>query len=104
MGLFSTADKLKFKKVKEENCVVTFSVEVPSQELDDQSQTVLMRIQQKAKIPGFRPGKAPLAVVKQQFAGHVREEAFDALIRKHVPEAMKEIGIQPVAAPSVEED
>lgn len=103
MGLFSTVDKPRFKKLKEENCVVTFSVEVPSQELTDQSQTLLMRFQQRAKVPGFRPGKAPLDLIKKQFAHHVREEAFDVLIRKHVPEAMKELNIQPVAVPSVEE-
>ncbi|MBI3554495.1 MAG: trigger factor [Elusimicrobia bacterium] len=103
MGLFSTAEKTRFKKIKEENCVVTFSVEVPFSELADQSQTLLVRLQQRAKIPGFRPGKAPLDVVKKQFAGHVREEAFDALIRKHVPEAMKDLNIQPVAVPSVED-
>ncbi len=103
MGLFSTADKLKFKKVKEEDCVVTFSVEVPFQEYNDQTQTLLMRFQQRAKVPGFRPGKAPLDMIKKQFSGHMKEEAFDALIRKHVPEAMKELNIQPVAVPSVED-
>jgi len=103
MGLFSTADKLKFKKVKEEDCVVTFSVEVPFQEYNDQTQTLLVRFQQRAKVPGFRPGKAPLDMIKKQFSGHMKEEAFDALIRKHVPEAMKELNIQPVAVPSVED-
>lgn len=104
MGLFtSTLDKPRFKKLKEDNCVVTFTVELPFQELTDQSQTILVRLQQRAKMPGFRPGKAPLELVKKQFAGHVREEAFDALIRKHVPEAMKELNINPVAVPSVED-
>src|SRR5258708_33695886 len=85
MGLFTSlkSDKAKTKKLKEEGCVVTLSVEIPPQEVTDQTQTSLVRLQSRARIPGFRSGKAPLDVVKQRFTGHAREEALDALIRKH---------------------
>jgi len=103
MGLFTAAksDKAKFKKVKEEGCVVTLSVEVPAQEVADQTQTSLVRLQSRARIPGFRAGKAPLDVVKQHFTGHAREEAVDALIRKHVPAALEELKLRVVETPSV---
>ena len=105
MGLFSTvkSDKPKFKKLKEEGCVVTLSVEIAPQEVSDQSQTALMRLQSLARIPGFRAGKAPLDVVKQHFAGRAREEAVDALIRKHVPGALEELKLRVVDTPMVED-
>lgn len=105
MGLFSTvkSDKPKFKKLKEEGCVVTLSVEIAPQEVSDQSQTALMRLQSLARIPGFRAGKAPLDVVKQHFAGRAREEALDALIRKHVPGAITELKLRVVDTPMVED-
>lgn len=103
MGIFSAlkSDKPKFKKLKEEGCVVTLSVEVTAQEVADQSQTALVRLQSLARIPGFRAGKAPLDVVKQHFAGRAREEAIDALIRRHVPAALEELKLRVVETPAV---
>lgn len=103
MGIFSAlkSDKPKFKKLKEEGCVVTLSVEVAPQEVTDQSQTALMRLQSLARIPGFRAGKAPLDIVKQHFAGRAREEAIDSLIRKHVPAALEDLKLRVVETPTV---
>jgi trigger factor len=105
MGLFTAtkSDKAKSKKLKEEGCVVTLSVEIPPQEVVDQTQTSLVRLQNRARIPGFRAGKAPLDVVKQHFTGHAREEALDALIRKHVPAAIEELKLRVVETPAVED-
>lgn len=105
MGLFSAlkSDKPKFKKLKEEGCVVTLSVEVSAQEITDESQTALMRLQSLARIPGFRAGKAPLDLVKQHFAGRAKEEAVDALIRKHVPAALEDLKLRVVETPVVED-
>jgi trigger factor len=105
MGIFSAlkSNKPKFKKLKEEGCVVTLTVEIPAEQVENQSQTSLVRLQSQARIPGFRPGKAPLDVVKQHFAGRAREEAIDALIRKHVPAALEEQKLRVVETPSVED-
>jgi trigger factor len=105
MGLFTSAksDKAKAKKIKEEGCVVTLSVEIPPQEVVNETQTSLVRIQGQARIPGFRPGKAPLDVVKARLEGHAREAALDALIRKHVPAAIEDLKLRVVETPSVED-
>ena len=105
MGIFTSekTDKAKYKKLKEEGCVVSLSVEVPQPLVEAETQTLLVRIQQRAKIPGFRPGKAPLELVKKNFTGHAQEQVLDSLIRKYTPEAMKELGVQPVAVPAVED-
>ncbi|MFI5346515.1 MAG: trigger factor [Elusimicrobiota bacterium] len=105
MGLFTAtkSDKAKFKKVKEEGCVLTLSVEIPQEEVANQTQTALVRLQNRARIPGFRAGKAPLDVVKQHFTGHAKEEALDQLIRKHVPVVLEEMKLRVVETPSVED-
>lgn len=105
MGLFSAlsgADKTRFKKLKEEGCVVTFLLEVPAAEVENETHTLLLRIQQQARLPGFRPGKAPLEVVKKHFEGHAREQVVDSLLRKFIPQALRELSLNPVAAPLVE--
>lgn len=105
MGLFTSekTDKAKFKKLKEEGCVVSLSVEVPQNLVEQETQNLLIRIQQQAKIPGFRPGKAPLELVKKSYMGHAQEQVLDSLIRKYTPEAMKELNVRPVAVPAVED-
>ncbi len=105
MGIFSAlkSDKPKFKKLKDEGCVSTFTLEIAAEEVENQAQTSLVRLQSQARIPGFRPGKAPLDMVKQHFAGRAREEAIDALIRKHVPAALEEQKLRVVETPSVED-
>ena len=105
MGLFTStkSDKAKFKKVKEEGCVLTLSVEIPQEEVANQTQTALVRLQNRARIPGFRAGKAPLDIVKQHFTGHAKEEALDQLIRKHVPSVLEEMKLRVVETPSVED-
>src|SRR3569832_31886 len=105
MGLFTTtkSDKAKFKKLKEEGCVVTLSVEIPAEEVANQTQSSLARLQNRARIPGFRAGKAPLDAVKQHFTGHAKEEALDAPPRKHVPAALEELKLRVVETPSVED-
>ena len=101
MGIFSLKSGPKSKKVKEEGCVVTLSLELPAEEVEQETQNALVRAQSRARIPGFRQGKAPLDVVKQHFSGHAREEALDALIRKHVPAAIEAEKLRVVETPTV---
>lgn len=104
MGLFSTAeksDKAKFKKIKEEGCLVSFSVEVPAAKVEDETHNCLLRFQQRARLPGFRQGKAPLELVKTHFTAQAHEDVIDRLIRAHVPEALTELKLAPVSVPSV---
>ncbi len=104
MGLFTSSKaEPKFKKTKEEGCVVTLSVEIPAQEMTDATQNALVRVQSRAQIPGFRPGKAPLALVQQHFTGRAREEAVDALLRKHIPAALDQLKLRAVEPPSIED-
>lgn len=104
MGLFSLkSDKTKLRKLKEEGCVVTLALEVPSGEVETHAQTALARLQQSARLPGFRVGKAPLDVVKRHFSSHAREEALNAVLRKHVPAAIQEFQLRTVDVPSVED-
>src|SRR5271167_2401029 len=103
MGLFSSTaeEKSKTKKLKEEGCVITLQVEVPPTKLQEATQNMLVRLQGQAKVPGFRPGKAPLEVVEKHFAGHAKEKAVDQLLRESVTDALKEHQLQPIATPSV---
>jgi trigger factor len=59
-------------------------------------------VQKKAKLQGFRPGKAPLNVIKKLYGDSVRGEVGEKLINKHLFDVLKEKKINPIAAPVVE--
>ena len=103
MGLFSSTkeEKTKSTKLKEEGCVVTLKVEIPPSKFQEATQNMLVRLQGQAKVPGFRPGKAPLEVVEKHFAGAAKEKALDQLIRDSLNAALQEHRLQPISTPAV---
>ncbi len=58
-------------------------------------------IQKKAKLPGFRPGKAPLSIVKKQFEGDIRQKVLDDLLPKYLYEAAEKEKLHVVGTPNV---
>lgn len=59
-------------------------------------------IQKKAKLQGFRPGKAPITLIKKLYADSVRGEVVESLINKHLFEVLRDKKINPVTSPVVE--
>ncbi|MBI5200530.1 MAG: trigger factor [Elusimicrobia bacterium] len=99
--MVATLEKIKAKKGKEQGCVTTVDVEVPVGMIQDTMHNVWLRIQSQARLPGFRPGKAPLPLVQQQFQGEARQRAVETLIQKAIPDALKQLELRPVTSPEV---
>lgn len=80
----------------------TLTVWIGSDELAAAKKKAAARISSNMKIKGFRPGKAPLAVVERMAGkGYVRSEAIEDAIQSIVPSAIDEAGLDPVTVPSV---
>jgi trigger factor len=80
----------------------TLTVRLDNDELADAKVRAARKISQGMKIKGFRPGKAPLAVVERMAgADYVRSEAIEEAIQAVVPAAIDEAGLDPVTVPSV---
>ncbi len=60
------------------------------------------KVQKNAKLQGFRPGKAPLTVIKKFYGDSVRGDVGEQLINKHLFQILKEKNINPIATPVVE--
>ena len=83
--------------------LVGVSIEVPSPEVDRAYERVLSRLQQRARIEGFRPGKAPREMVLARLGeAAVREEAIDLLIPEVVGQALREKSISAIDTPRVD--
>jgi trigger factor len=76
-------------------------VEIPSDIVDAQIDRVARDYSRKARIPGFRPGKAPSRVIKQRFKDQILHDVAHELIPRAVDDAMRERGVEPVDTPDI---
>ncbi|HUR41193.1 MAG TPA: trigger factor [Verrucomicrobiae bacterium] len=77
-------------------------VRLPADRLSIALGTRLKQIAGRARIAGFRPGKAPLKIVEQQFGESARLEVIQDLVRGSYPEAVDKAGVRPASAPQFE--
>jgi trigger factor len=87
---------LKIEQQPLEDQQVKLIVEVEPDQLEAAKHKAARAIARKAKIPGFRPGKAPYAIIERHAgAAAVLEEAIDILIQELYPKIIDESGIKP---------
>ena len=77
-------------------------VRIPAERITTALGDRLKNIATRARIPGFRPGKAPFKVVEQQYGEAARLEVIQDLVRGTYPEAIDKAGVHPASAPSFE--
>jgi trigger factor len=78
-------------------------VEIDSDQMEDMKRRAARKIARKVKIPGFRPGKAPYAVIARQIGEAViLEEAIEILVNDIYPKVIDEAGINPYGPGSLE--
>jgi len=77
-------------------------VAVPGERLAGEVDERLKRLTRTARIRGFRPGKVPYAVVKQQFGSQVHAEALSDLLQKTFAEAVTQQKLRPAGDPRIE--
>src|SRR5688500_12273937 len=74
---------------------------VPAQTVRDADEQAARRYATKVRLPGFRPGKAPAAMVRKKFAEAIRQEALEALVQDAYKQVLETQNLQPVAQPHV---
>lgn len=85
--------------------LVELRVEAPAAELDRALQSAVRRLGGRIRIPGFRPGKAPVAVVERAIGWEaLRQEAVEELIPGLYSRALEQAGLDPVADPHLHLD
>jgi trigger factor len=75
---------------------------IPAVEVDEKTNKKLEQISAKAKLDGFRPGKVPLAVVKQRFGDGARLDVVEEIIKTTYLDTLKKENIKPAGAPVIE--
>ena len=77
-------------------------VAVPADRISTAVEQRLKEISRTARLKGFRPGKAPLPVVRKQFGEQVRAQVMGDLMRSSLAEALSQEKLTPAAGPRIE--
>jgi trigger factor len=77
-------------------------VAVPAAEVASEIEQRLKQISRTARLKGFRPGKAPFAVIRKQFGEKVQSEVISDLMRSSFQQALSQEKLTPAAGPRIE--
>ena len=89
------------KKTGEEPGAASLAVTVPVEQVQEAEARATSAYQRRARLPGFRKGKAPAALVKRQFAEDIRQQTLEELIRESWKAALAQEALKPVADPHI---
>ncbi|MEO8098229.1 MAG: trigger factor [Acidobacteriota bacterium] len=84
-----------------EGCKHSLEITVPVADVEKETERVAADIQKKVRLPGFRPGKAPMTIVKSKFGSDIRQDVLEAIVPRFFHEAAAKEGLQVVGRPNV---
>ncbi len=77
-------------------------IEIPQAETQKAYEEISKKIASVARIPGFRPGKAPMGLIRSRFKNEIKDELIQDLLPKSYDEAVKSRELKPLALPHIE--
>src|SRR2546429_1794630 len=89
------------RKTAEEPGTTSLAVTGPLEQVQEAEAIATSAYQRRARLPGFRKGKAPAALVKKQFAEDIRQQTLEDLIRESWKAALAQEALKPVADPHI---
>jgi trigger factor len=89
------------KKTRAEPGEASLEVTIPQDNVQAAEERAMKFYQQRARLPGFRQGKAPAAVVRKKFADDIRQETLRELVQESWRVAQKQEELKPIADPHI---
>lgn len=77
-------------------------IEISADIIQKEYNTSVSSVRQRAKIPGFRPGHAPVSIIEKRFGSDIKNDILDKLIPDYYSKALKEANLVPVTLPKFE--
>lgn len=95
--------KVTLQKSKDRKNKVVLDVEVPQETVKKKFDEVYQKIAQEAKVPGFRPGRAPRHILEQHHGKLAREEVIKALVSESYKAGLESEKVDAVDLPEISE-
>jgi len=87
----------------ETTCKREIELEIPAENVTKATEKVARDLARVARIPGFRPGKAPVTLIRRRFAGDIQGEVLQSLVPEYLEKALDEKKLVPVTRPEVDQ-
>jgi len=94
-------DTILVKKTRAEPGEASLEVTIPPDNVKAAEERATKVYQQRARLPGFRQGKVPAAVVRKKFADDIRQETLRELVQESWRVAQKQEELKPIADPHI---
>ncbi len=78
------------------------TISVPAERVDSEINRQLQRLSKQVKVPGFRPGKVPMKIMRSRYLGQVTQDVIGDLIQSSYQEALGQEAMRPAGPPSIE--
>src|SRR5688572_5572385 len=92
---------MKTTALSKEGLTQKFAVVIPAADIERQMEEELASLGHKVKLPGFRPGKVPMNVLKQRYAKDVMGEVVNNTVNKVTRELIEKEKLRPALQPDV---
>jgi trigger factor len=79
----------------------TLEIEIPAEKVNGEFEKVFKEYKSKVKIKGFRPGKAPMEMIKKRFKEAAAKDVLESLVPPAYEDALKQKNINPVTTPKI---
>ncbi len=94
--------QITVEKTAEDSASKSLRVTVPVDRVQEAEAKAVRFYSQRVRLPGFRPGKAPEAVVRKRFGDAIRQSVLEELIRESWETAKSTESLKPVTDPSIQ--
>ncbi|MBZ5528110.1 MAG: trigger factor [Acidobacteriia bacterium] len=88
--------------MSEATCRRELDLEIAAEVVAKATDKIAKEMARVARVPGFRPGKAPLSLIRRRFADEIKGEVLQSLVPEHVEKAVTEQNLTPVSQPQVD--
>ena len=78
------------------------TISLPAERVDSEVTRQLQRLSKQVKVPGFRPGKVPMKIMKSRYLGQVMQDVIGDLIQSSYQEALGQESLRPAGPPAIE--
>jgi trigger factor len=92
---------LKIEVHSDDACKRELTIEVDAESLRGDYDSVCNKYLRQARVPGFRPGKAPLSLIKQRYKDAIREDFLELAVQKNFRSAIESENLAPLQSPHV---
>jgi len=93
---------MQVNETKSENLSREFEIAIPADQIEERVLARLKELAKQVRLPGFRPGKAPVTLLRKQYGPNVMGEVLEQMVNETSQNIMEERGLRPAMQPQIE--